>query len=283
MTGEAGAEIRAGLIERRRAGAGTDQEGIEQAIRHAVEARAVMLSKRRRRIWSSGSSVGHPAWGRWRFSLMTAASRRSWSTGRTSSTLNGAERSNRPGSRVPKTREQLRNTIERILAPLGQAGRRAQPMADARLPDGSRVNVVIPPLAVDGPAVSIRRFPGRRPTVDDLVPVGTPAPGRRSGWVAGGGASQHPDQRRHRFRQDHAAECPVGIHRCRRTDRDDRRTRPSSASRNPWFGSNPVRQASRGRGEVTIRDLLETRWRMRPDRILIGEVRGAEALDLLTA
>ena len=68
---------------------------------------------------------------------------------------------------------QLRNTIERILAPLGRRVDELSPMADARLPDGSRVNVVIPPLAVDGPAVSIRRFPASRPDPEALVTLGT--------------------------------------------------------------------------------------------------------------
>ncbi len=72
-----------------------------------------------------------------------------------------------------ESEEQLRNTIERILAPLGRRVDELSPMADARLPDGSRVNVVIPPLAVDGPALSIRRFPSCRPGPEDLVETGT--------------------------------------------------------------------------------------------------------------
>ncbi|HEU5141664.1 MAG TPA: ATPase, T2SS/T4P/T4SS family, partial [Solirubrobacterales bacterium] len=69
--------------------------------------------------------------------------------------------------------EELRNAIERILAPLGRRVDELSPMVDARLPDGSRVNVVIPPLAVDGPALSIRRFGVRRPGPQELVELGT--------------------------------------------------------------------------------------------------------------
>jgi pilus assembly protein CpaF len=69
--------------------------------------------------------------------------------------------------------EELRNAIERILAPLGRRIDELSPMVDARLADGSRVNVVIPPLAIDGPALSIRRFGSKRPSPDELVELGT--------------------------------------------------------------------------------------------------------------
>jgi pilus assembly protein CpaF len=72
--------------------------------------------------------------------------------------------------------EELRNAIERILAPLGRRVDELSPMVDARLADGSRVNVVIPPLAIDGPLVSIRRFGARRPGPDELVALGTSTP-----------------------------------------------------------------------------------------------------------
>ena len=96
--------------------------------------------------------------------------------------------------------EELRNAIERILAPLGRRVDELSPMVDARLADGSRVNVVIPPLAIDGPAVSIRRFGADRPGPDELVELGTLTPascelleaavaGRRSILVSGGTGS----------------------------------------------------------------------------------------------
>jgi pilus assembly protein CpaF len=180
--------------------------------------------------------------------------------------------------------EELRNAIERILAPLGRRVDELSPMVDARLADGSRVNVVIPPLAIDGPALSIRRFGASRPGPEELVALGTltaeqrgflaeAVADRRSVLVSGGTGSGKttllnalssfvaPDERvvtiedaaELRLQQPHVVRLesrPVGVE---------------------------------GRGEVTIRDLLRNALRMRPDRIVIGEVRGTEALDLLTA
>ncbi|HUC08223.1 MAG TPA: CpaF family protein [Solirubrobacterales bacterium] len=180
--------------------------------------------------------------------------------------------------------EELRNAIERILAPLGRRIDELSPMVDARLADGSRVNVVIPPLAVDGPALSIRRFGASRPGPDELVERGSlslgqrelleaAVAGRRSILVSGGtGAGKttllnalssfiDPNERivtiedaaELRLQQDHVVRLE---------------SRPASVE---------------GKGEVTVRDLLRNALRMRPDRIVIGEVRGPEALDLLTA
>jgi pilus assembly protein CpaF len=178
----------------------------------------------------------------------------------------------------------LRDAIERILAPLGRRVDELSPMADARLGDGSRVNVVIPPLAVDAPMLSIRRFAGERPDAERLVELGTLTAelrdllaevvrGRRSLLICGGTGSGKTtllnalsafidpvervitieDAAELRLRQPHVVRLE---------------TRPASIE---------------GRGEVTIRDLLRNALRMRPDRIVIGEVRGAEALDLLVA
>jgi pilus assembly protein CpaF len=180
--------------------------------------------------------------------------------------------------------EELRNAIERILAPLGRRIDELSPMVDARLQDGSRVNVVIPPLAIDGPAVSIRRFGARRPGPGELVELGTLTPpqrtrleqavaGRRSVLVSGGTGSGKttllnalssfisPEERVVTI--EDAAELRLQQPHVVRLE-----SRPASVE---------------GRGEVTIRDLLRNALRMRPDRIVIGEVRGAEALDLLTA
>ena len=180
--------------------------------------------------------------------------------------------------------QQLRDTIERILAPVGRRVDELSPMADARLADGSRVNVVIPPLAVDGPALSVRRFTASRPDPDELVASGTlteelralladAVAARRSILVSGGTGSGKttllnalsawigPDERVVTI--EDAAEL-----RLRQTHVVRLESRPASVE---------------GRGEVAIRDLLRNALRMRPDRIVIGEVRGAEALDLLTA
>jgi pilus assembly protein CpaF len=178
----------------------------------------------------------------------------------------------------------LRNAIERILAPLGRRIDELSPMVDARLADGSRVNVVIPPLAVDGPALSIRRFGAERPGPAELVELGTlteaqcdlleaAVAGRRSILISGGTGSGKttllnalssfiPEDERVVTIED-AAELRLQQRHVVRLE-----SRPASVE---------------GRGEVSVRDLLRNALRMRPDRIVIGEVRGPEALDLLTA
>jgi pilus assembly protein CpaF len=180
--------------------------------------------------------------------------------------------------------EELRNTIERILAPLGRRVDELSPMVDARLPDGSRVNVVIPPLAVDGPALSIRRFGARRPDPDRLVELGTldaaerdllreAVTCRRSVLISGGTGSGKTTMLNALSSFISAAERVVTIE-----DAAELRLQQEHVVR---LESRPA--GIEGRGEVTIRELLRNALRMRPDRIVIGEVRGAEALDLLVA
>jgi pilus assembly protein CpaF len=178
----------------------------------------------------------------------------------------------------------LRDVIERILGPLGRRVDELSPMADGRLVDGSRVNVVIPPLAVDGPALSIRRFIGVRHGVGELVAKDTlPAAllGRlsvavrdgRNLLISGGTgsgkttvlnalASFIPELERVITIED-AAELRLTRPHVVRLE-----TRPASVE---------------GAAAVSIRDLVRNALRMRPDRIVIGEVRGAEAMDLLLA
>jgi pilus assembly protein CpaF len=180
--------------------------------------------------------------------------------------------------------EELRDAIERILAPLGRRVDELSPMVDARLADGSRVNVVIPPLAIDGPLVSIRRFGARRPGPDELVALGTLSAaqrqalaaavgGRRSILVSGGTGSGKTTLLNALSSFISPAERVVTIE-----DAAELRLQQPHVVR---LESRP--SGVEGRGEVTIRDLLRNALRMRPDRIVIGEVRGAEALDLLTA
>jgi len=180
--------------------------------------------------------------------------------------------------------EELRNAIERILAPLGRRVDELSPMVDARLADGSRVNAVIPPLAVDGPALSIRRFGVRRPGPGELVETGTlsaeqrdalrrAVSERRSVLVSGGTGSGKTTLL-------NALSSFI--------DPGERVVTIEDAAELRLQQPHVVRLESRtagveGRGEVTIRDLLRNALRMRPDRIVIGEVRGVEALDLLTA
>jgi pilus assembly protein CpaF len=180
--------------------------------------------------------------------------------------------------------EELRNAIERILAPLGRRVDELSPMVDARLADGSRVNVVIPPLAIDGPLVSVRRFGARRPGPDELVTLGTLTPaqrrsledavaGRRSILVSGGTGSGKTTLLNALSSFIDPGERVVTIE-----DAAELRLQQPHVVR---LESRPA--GVEGRGEVSIRDLLRNALRMRPDRIVIGEVRGVEALDLLTA
>ncbi len=180
--------------------------------------------------------------------------------------------------------EELRNAIERILAPLGRRIDELSPMVDARLADGSRVNAVIPPLAIDGPALSIRRFGAERPSPGRLVQLGTltaaqrellseAVAGRSSILISGGTGSGKTTLL-------NALSSYIAT--------DERVVTIEDAAELRLQQPHVVRLESRpasveGRGEVTARDLLRNALRMRPDRIVIGEVRGPEALDLLTA
>lgn len=180
--------------------------------------------------------------------------------------------------------EELRNAIERILAPLGRRIDELSPMVDARLADGSRVNAVIPPLAIDGPALSIRRFGAERPGPDGLVELGTlttaqcerlgAAVAARSSVLISGGTGSG------KTTLLNALSSFIGA--------EERVVTIEDAAELRLQQPHVVRLESRpagveGRGEVTVRDLLRNALRMRPDRIVIGEVRGPEALDLLTA
>jgi len=178
----------------------------------------------------------------------------------------------------------LRDAIERILAPLGRRVDELSPMADARLRDGSRVNVVIPPLAVDGPVLSIRRFAAARPGPDELVAMGTLEPqarelmraaltSRQSVLISGGTGSGKTTLLNALSRWIDPSERVITIE-----DAAELRLQQPHVVR---LESRPA--SVEGRGEVTIRDLVRNALRMRPDRIVIGEVRGVEALDLLTA
>src|SRR4051794_36447328 len=178
----------------------------------------------------------------------------------------------------------LRDVIERILAPLGRRVDEAEPLCDARLPDGSRVNGVIPPLAPDGPIVTVRRFRARGLSAEDLVGCGTwdvalrdalaaAVRGRLNLLVSGGTGSGKTTTLNALSSFVSAGERIVTVE-------DTLELRLQQ----PHVVRLEARPASvEGRGEVTIRQLVRNALRMRPDRIVVGEVRGAEALDLLTA
>jgi len=179
---------------------------------------------------------------------------------------------------------QLRRTIDKIVGKVGRRIDESSPYCDARLPDGSRVNAIIPPLAVDGPTLTIRKFAADPYHAEDLVNFGTMTrqtvevldacvKGRLNLLVSGGtGAGKTttlnvlssflPDDERIITIED-AAELRLQQPHIVRLE-----YRPPNIE---------------GKGEVTIRDLVRNALRMRPDRIVVGEVRGGEALDMMQA
>ena len=179
---------------------------------------------------------------------------------------------------------ELMHAIERILAPLGRRVDEASPLCDARLPDWSRVNVVIPPLSLGGPCLTIRRFRREGFSLRDLVTNGTlPSQlgellalcvaGRSSILVSGGTGSGKTTTLGALSGAIPGEERIVTIE-----DAAELRLRQRHVVR---LESRPPNLE--GTGEVTIRQLVRNALRMRPDRIVVGEVRGAEALDMLQA
>jgi len=178
----------------------------------------------------------------------------------------------------------LRHAIERILAPLGRRVDEAEPLVDARLPDGSRVNVIVAPLALDGSVLTIRRFRPRGFGPDDLVANGTwAAPlrdllasavrARCNILISGGTGSGKTTTLNALTEFIGDGERVVTVE-----DAAELRLRHAHVVR---LEARPA--SLEGRGEVTVRRLVRNALRMRPDRIVVGEVRGAEALDMLSA
>ena len=171
-------------------------------------------------------------------------------------------------------------SVQRMLAPLGLRLDRSAPMVDARLPDGSRVHAVIPPLAVDGPAISIRRFPDRGLGIDAFGVA--PALGewlaeavraRRTILVAGATGSGKTTLLNALAGLVAAGERIVSIEET-----------AELALRHPHVVRLEARRPNtEGVGRVDVRDLVRAALRMRPDRIVVGEVRGGEAFDMLQA
>ncbi|WP_099353983.1 CpaF family protein [Fredinandcohnia onubensis] len=192
--------------------------------------------------------------------------------------------------KIEKTDVQFRDDlhvlriIEKIVAPLGRRIDESSPLVDARLPDGSRVNAIIPPLALNGPTITIRKFSATPFTIYDLLRMGTlseqmadflkaAVESKLNIFISGGTGSGKTstlnvlssfiprnerivtieDAAELRLSQDHVVSLE---------------SRPRNIE---------------GQGEITIRDLVRNSLRMRPDRIIVGEVRGAEALDMLQA
>ncbi len=174
--------------------------------------------------------------------------------------------------------------IERIVSQVGRRIDKSQPLVDARLPDGSRVNAIIPPLSVKGPCLTVRKFPAQRLTMDDLVELGSATVSaatflrasvidRRNILISGGTGSGKTtmlnvlssfipfkerivtieDTTELRLHQEHVVTLE---------------TKPPNVE---------------GAGEYTVRDLVRNALRMRPDRVIVGECRGGEALDMIQA
>ncbi|WP_295810649.1 ATPase, T2SS/T4P/T4SS family [uncultured Victivallis sp.] len=179
---------------------------------------------------------------------------------------------------------QVLAAIERIVSPLGRRIDESSPMVDARLPDGSRVNAIIPPLSLTGPTVTIRKFSKKPFTAADLIRFGSVSPDiirflavcvavRKNILISGGTGSGKttllnvlssflPNRERIVTIED-AAELQLHQEHLVRLE-----SRPPNVE---------------GKGAVTIRDLVRNALRMRPDRIVVGECRGGEALDMLQA
>ncbi|MEY3340314.1 MAG: hypothetical protein RLZZ269_225 [Actinomycetota bacterium] len=183
-----------------------------------------------------------------------------------------------------ESEEQMMKVIERMVRSSGRRVDQSSPMVDARLPDGSRLNVVLPPLAVDGPSITIRKFTCGRLTTNDLVDRGSLSAdaatfleaavlGKSNILVSGGTGtgkttilnilSSYIGRSERVVTVEDAVELNLDLPNLIRLE-----ARPAN---------------SEGAGEVSIRDLVRNSLRMRPDRIVVGEVRGQEALDMLQA
>ncbi len=184
-----------------------------------------------------------------------------------------------------ETNEKLENVILNIVSKVNRTVNEANPIVDARLLDGSRVNVVLPPIALDGPTVTIRKFPEDPMTVQKLIAYGSITPevaellermvkAKYNIFISGGTGSGKTT-----FLNALSNFIP----------KDERViTIEDSAELQIKGVANLVRLETRnanmeGKGEVTIRDLIRSSLRMRPERIVVGGVRGAEALDMLQA
>ncbi len=182
------------------------------------------------------------------------------------------------------SQDHLRRVIERIVSEVGRRIDESSPMVDARLPDGSRVNAVIPPLAVDGPQLTIRKFARVPLQVADLIRFGTLTPdlttllaacveGRLNVLVSGGTGSGKTT-----LLNVLSSFIPADQRIVTIEDAVELQLRQPHVAR---LESRPAN--IEGKGEVAIRDLVRNSLRMRPDRIIVGEVRGGEALDMLQA
>lgn len=183
--------------------------------------------------------------------------------------------------------EHVKHIIERIIAPLGRRIDESSPMVDARLPDGSRVNAVIPPLAIDGPNITIRKFPEKRLGADDLIRLGSASQqmlafieacikGKKNIVISGGTGSGKTT-----LLNLFSNYIPLDERIITIEDSAELRLRHQHEGNLVRLESKPPN--IQGKGEIPIRELVKNSLRMRPDRIIVGECRGGEALDMLQA
>jgi pilus assembly protein CpaF len=180
--------------------------------------------------------------------------------------------------------EHIRHVIDKIVTPLGRRVDESSPMVDARLPDGSRVNAIVPPLSLNGPVLTIRKFSVDPYTVEDLIGFGSITQGMAAflaacvkvklNMIVSGGSGAGKTTLLNVL----SSFIPEG----------ERIVSIEDAAELKLHQPHVVRMESRppnieGKGEVKIRDLVRNSLRMRPDRIIVGEVRGGEALDMMQA
>lgn len=180
--------------------------------------------------------------------------------------------------------QSVRRVIERIVTPLGRRIDESSPMVDARLPDGSRVHAIIPPIALKGASLTIRKFPTRRPGMPDLLAAGALSEAMaqflarcvrlRKNLVVSGGTGAGKTTLLNVL----SNEIPEGERIVTIEDAAELRL---SHEHLVSLEARPSNQE--GRGRIDIRELVRNALRMRPDRIVVGECRGAEAFDMLTA
>jgi len=194
------------------------------------------------------------------------------------------------GGKIQKTgirfrdNQQLLNICQRIVSQIGRRVDESSPICDARLPDGSRVNAIVPPLAIDGPALTIRKFRKDKLTLEQLVKYGS---------VSAEGAEVLKVIGRCRINTLVSGSTGSGkttLLNCltRYIDHDERIITCEDAAELQLQQPHVVRLETRppnleGEGQITMRELVRNCLRMRPERIIVGEVRGAEAFDLLQA
>lgn len=183
-----------------------------------------------------------------------------------------------------ESRERLEDIIQMIVAKVNRTVNEASPIVDARLPDGSRMNAVLPPIALKGPTLTIRKFPDRPMTMDRLIDLGAMTEeaaeflqhavrDKRNVFISGGTGSGKTT-----MLNVLAAAIPA----------DERIITIEDSAELQLEAANLVSLETRmanteGKGEITIRQLIRTALRMRPNRIIVGEVRGPEAIDMLQA